>query len=46
MERMKLSEDEVQMLTKYSEGKISEDDLRKMIFASVTPSERSESETM
>ena len=43
MEGMKLSEDEVHMLTDYSEGKVSGDDLRKMIFASVTPADRGES---
>ena len=43
MEGMKLSEEEVRMLTDYSEGKVSGDDLRKSIFASVTPSDRGES---
>lgn len=43
MEGMKLTEDEVRMLTDYSEGKVSGDDLRKMIFASVAPDDRGES---
>ena len=42
MEGLKLSKDEVQMLTDYNEGKVSGDDLRKMIFASVTPADRGE----
>ena len=43
MEGMKLSEDEVRMLTNYNDGKVSGDDLRKMIFASITPADRGES---
>ncbi len=43
MEGMKLSEDEIRMLTDYNEGKVSGDDLRKRIFASVTPADRGES---
>ena len=42
MEGMKLSEEETQMLTDYTEGKVSRDELRKMIFDSVTPADRGE----
>ena len=40
MEGMKLTEDEVRMLTDYSDGRISGDNLRKMIFASVASADR------
>ena len=43
MEGMKLTEDEVRMLTDYNDGKVSGDDLRKMIYASITPADRGES---
>ena len=42
MEGMKLSEEETQMLTDYTEGKVSGDELRKMIFDSVSPADRGE----
>lgn len=42
MERMNLTDKDVQMLTAYNEGRISGDELRKMIFASVTPADRGE----
>jgi addiction module RelB/DinJ family antitoxin len=43
MEGLKLSEEEIRMLTEYTEGKVSGDDLRKSIFASVAPADRGES---
>ena len=43
IEGMKLTEDEVRMLTDYNDGKVSGDDLRKMIYASITPADRGES---
>ena len=42
MEGMKLSEEETQMLTDYTEGKVSGDELRKKIFDSVYPPDRGE----
>ena len=42
MEGMKLSEEETQMLTDYTEGKVSGDELRKMIFDSVSSADRGE----
>lgn len=42
MEGMNLTEEETRMLTDYSEGKVTGDELRKMIFSSVTPADRGE----
>ena len=42
MEGMNLTDEETRMLTDYSEGKITGDELRKMIFSSVTPADRGE----
>ena len=42
MEGMKLSKEETQMLRNYTEGKASGDELRKMIFDSVTPADHGE----
>ena len=42
MEGMSLTEEETRMLTDYSEGKITGDELRKMIFSSIIPADRGE----
>jgi addiction module RelB/DinJ family antitoxin len=42
MEGMNLTEEETRMLTDYSEGKITGDELRKMIFSSIIPADRGE----
>ena len=42
MEGMNLTEEETQMLTDYSEGKVTGDELRKMIFSFITPADRGE----
>ena len=42
MEGMNLTDEETRMLTDYSEGKVTGDELRKMIFSSVTPADRGE----
>ena len=42
MEGMHLTDEETRMLTDYSEGKVTGDELRKMIFSSVTPVDRGE----
>jgi len=42
MEGMNLTEEEVRMLTDYGKGKVTGDELRKMIFSSITPTDRGE----
>ena len=42
MEGMNLTDEETRMLMDYSEGKVTGDELRKMIFSSVTPADRGE----
>ena len=41
MEGMDLTDEDMQMLTNYSNGKISGDELRRQIFASITDADRS-----
>ena len=40
MEGLTLTEEDLQMLTSYSEGTVSGDELRRMIYASVTLANR------
>ena len=40
MEGMNLTQDEIQMLTDYSNGRVSGDELRRQIYASITDADR------